>query len=250
MSDASRVALILLLFSLLALPPTAAAADDGSAALASNHETDWQPLFANDSFVGWKTTRGKSPGDGWRLKDGELSIVKPGYYGNALVSMKGYGDFELAFEWEIAERGRNDKPGNSGIKYRVQAFAKRWNGDLGPWWDGCEYQILHSPPKADWKGGTAALYSLYGPQLDNFAAESLPAGHGKGRIVSRGNAVEHWFNDQLVVTAQIGSEDWQERLSGAKQSNYPNYAETNSGRIMFTDHGSTITYRNLRIREF
>jgi len=37
-----------------------------------------------------------------------------------------------------------------------------------------------------------------------------------GRIVVKGDQVEHWMNGELVASVEIGSEDWQERFEKSK----------------------------------
>ena len=52
--------------------------------------------------------RGESGNQGLRMQAG---------LEEDLVSAESYGDFELAFDWKISERG------NTGIKYRIQDFS-------------------------------------------------------------------------------------------------------------------------------
>ena len=73
----------------------------------------------------WQKTNGDPVSGGWILEaNGELHLAGKG--GN-IVTRDVFGDFELWFEFQIAEKG------NSGVKYRVKQFD-------GPWL-GCEYQI-------------------------------------------------------------------------------------------------------------
>ena len=44
-----------------------------------------------------------------------------------------------------------------------------------------------------------------------------------GRIIARGDQVEHWLNGQRVMSITIGSEDWQERFTKSKYRKHESF---------------------------
>ncbi|HZY69059.1 MAG TPA: DUF1080 domain-containing protein, partial [Devosia sp.] len=91
----------------------------------------------------------------------------------------------------------------------------------------------------------ASAYGLYGPAAD----VSLPAGQwNSGRILVDGSHVEHWLNGTKVLEFEIGSADWAERVAGSKFAGWPDFAAAREGHITLQDHGSAVTFRNMRVR--
>jgi hypothetical protein len=71
-----------------------------------------------------------------------------------------------------------------------------------------------------------------------------PAGEwNQARIVVRGARIEHWLNGSLIVTANVGDEEWQKRIAESKFSDAADFGTNRMGRIMLTDHGSDVAYR-------
>ena len=77
-----------------------------------------------------------------------------------------------------------------------------------------------------------------------------PAGQWNAvRVVARGPHVEHWLNGQKVVEYEQGSADWAAKVKASKFKDWPNYGKAMRGRIGLQDHGDTVSFRNIRIRE-
>ncbi|MGC3968177.1 MAG: DUF1080 domain-containing protein [Pirellulales bacterium] len=202
---------------------------------AAAAETPAQP-FDGKTLEGWTTAAGKPVPAGWEIADGVIHLKrgekgKPG--GGNIVTAHDYGDFSLSFDWKIAPKG------NSGIKYRVRNYGKSTLG--------LEYQMYDDGRKLE-KGSTASLYDLYPP---NGAALPNPPGEwNTGRIVVRGNRIEHWLNGKQVVVAYVGSSEWQKRIEASKFNKYDDFAENRVGKLMITDHGSEVWLRNVRFETF
>jgi hypothetical protein len=180
------------------------------------------------------TVDGADVPDNWIRRSGEIHLRKSEERTGHIVTRKEYGDFRLKFEWKIAPGG------NSGIKYRVHRHDDRMLG--------CEYQIYDARgEEVDPRNRTGALYDLYAPPED---AVPLPAGEwNQGVIRVHENQIEHWLNGRLIVSATIGDQEWKDRVAGSKFSDVPQFAEASRGRIMLTDHGSEVWYRNLEFDE-
>lgn len=195
-----------------------------------------QPLFDGKSLQGWTTIEGQPVTQGWEVVDGMIHLKAAHERAGHILSACEYGDFDFRFEWKIAAGG------NSGIKYRVRFYEGYPRG--------CEYQIIddlkYREPLAP-KNSAGALYDLCEPGPQKALR---PAGEfNSARIVVRANHIEHWLNDQLIVTAAVGSDDWTRRVAASKFAELPQFAENQRGRIMLTDHGAEVWFRNIRFEE-
>ena len=90
---------------------------------------------------------------------------------------------------------------------------------------------------------TGALYELYEP---SGAKQLRPVGEfNQSRIVVRGNHIEHWLNGARIVSADVGSREWYQRVAESKFRDVEGFGENRSGLIMLTAHGSEVWYRNI-----
>jgi hypothetical protein len=187
--------------------------------------------FDGKSLAGWTTLDGKPVTQGWEVVDGVIHLKKEGRRAGHIITAQEFGDFQLSFEWKIAERG------NSGIKYRVRNYGGKILG--------CEYQIYDdraAKTRLQSKNSAGAIYDLYEP---NTAKQLKPAGEfNQARIVVKGDRIEHWLNGALIVAAIIGDDEWQRRIAASKFSDVPDFGRNRRGKIMLTDHGSEVWYRN------
>ncbi|HVY51904.1 MAG TPA: DUF1080 domain-containing protein, partial [Devosia sp.] len=91
----------------------------------------------------------------------------------------------------------------------------------------------------------ASNYGLYAPSADF----TRPVGEwNTGRIVVKGNHVEHWLNGTKVLDYEIGSPDWTERVAHSKFAAWPEYGTIATGPIDLQDQGNPVAYRNLMIK--
>jgi len=190
-------------------------------------------VFDGKTLDNWMLENGSPVPSGWEVVDGTIHRSSGTKRIGSIVTRKEYGDFDLSFEWKIAQGG------NSGVKYRVQKYGRRMLG--------CEYQIFdkQKPGAAFGKHSTGSLYGLYEPVLK---AVIEPSGQfNASRIVSHRNRIQHWLNGDLIVSATVGSPDWDARIAESKFSDRHGFARASRGRIMLTDHGSEVWYRNLRL---
>ena len=186
--------------------------------------------FDGKSLSGWTTIDGSPAPKGWEVLDGVIHLNKSEQRTGHIVTAREFGDFVLSFEWKIAPGG------NSGIKYRVRAYGERVIG--------CEYQIYDdaSEKKVEPKNSSGALYDLYEP---NAAKKLNPAGQwNRAKIVVQGNHIEHWLNGEKVVDAMVGDNEWKKRLAESKFNEHEDFSRQPKGKLMLTDHGSEVWYRN------
>ncbi|HJU44334.1 MAG TPA: DUF1080 domain-containing protein [Vicinamibacterales bacterium] len=193
----------------------------------------WKLLFDGKSLAGWRSYQATTPPSGWRAINGEL--VREGDGGD-LMTAEQYGDFDLRFEWKVTENG------NSGVIYRIATTEEF------PWQTGPEYQILHNAGHRDGKNpmtSAASNYAVNPPTRDL----TRPVGEwNEGRIVARGNVIEHWLNGQKLVEYEIGSADWEARVKASKFAKLKDYGRIKRGYIALQDHGNLVYYRNIKIR--
>ncbi len=202
--------------------------------LAAAVAGEFVSLFDGKTFAGWAGQDGAAPGPGWSIVDGELRLDGKG--GN-LLSEKEYSNFDLEWEWQLAEGG------NNGLKYWVTKVG-------GKEWLGIEYQMLDDEKHPDGKNGakrhTASFYDIQAPSVETPL--KAPGEWNHSRVVAKDGKLQHWLNGVLVGEADTASEEWKANLAGSKFKAKEGYAP-GRGRIMLTDHSDKTAYRNLRIRE-
>jgi hypothetical protein len=200
---------------------------------AEEKAAGWKLLFDGKSLAGWRSYKSETPPTGWRADNGVL--IRDGEGGD-LMTAEQYGDFELRFEWKVTANG------NSGVIYRIATTEEF------PWQTGPEYQILHNQGHRDGKApitSAASNYAVNPPTKDL----TRPVGEwNEGRLVARGNHVEHWLNGEKVVEYEIDSPDWLERVKASKFAKLANYGRIKRGYIALQDHGDVVSYRNIKIR--
>ena len=189
-------------------------------------------LFTGEDLTGWTNVKGDAPGEGWKVEDGCIFREK-----NAgdLYAEGQFENFIWEFEFKLAEKG------NSGVKYRS------WNKD--GWGMGCEYQIYDdiNDPKNPPRYQTGALYDVIVPRE---GAPKIKMGEfNKGKIIVLGNHIEHYLNDELVMSVDVGSREWNEGVEKSKFKDVKEFGVTTVGRIFLQDHNCQVWFKNIYITE-
>lgn len=191
-------------------------------------ESGWEDLFASGDFSSWTKVGGDPVSEKWTIQDG--IVHRAGLRPGSIITKNHYKDFDLRFEWKISEAG------NSGIKYRSRDHL------------GMEYQILDDVKHKDGQKPSHRAASLYNMLAAPDNKPIKPVGEwNSGRIVVKGEQVEHWLNGELVVSIEIGSDDWKERFANSKYSKHEGFG-TWTGPIYLQDHADEVWYRNMRIK--
>lgn len=196
----------------------------------------WQLLFDGNSFNGWHSY-GKDSIQGWMIEDGQLTN-DPEVSGGDLTTNNQYSNFELSLDWKIA------KGGNSGIIYRIVENATYES----PHETGPEYQLIDNsgyPQELQPGQLTAANYDMHPPAKDAFTGADI---YQRTRILVQDSLVEHWLNDELIVSYIQWSEDWQNRLALSKWVDYPGYGTARTGLVGLQDHGDRIWFKNIKLK--
>jgi hypothetical protein len=190
----------------------------------------WRLLFDGVSTNGWRGYKQTDVPAGWKATGGAL--VRAEKAGD-LITTEQFGDFELVFDWKVSHGG------NSGVFYRATEDVERI------WENAPEYEIRDSAFWTDNPYTNAANYALHTPTKD----AARPVGYwNRGRIVVRGNAVEHWLNGEKVVSYELHSEDWKKRLSESHVKNWKGYGQAKRGHIGLQDYNDLLWFRNIKVR--
>jgi len=200
-------------------------------------------LFAGSLFAGepgaltlkdFTNASGGAPGVGWSEENGVIALSGKG--AGILLSKEEYTDFELEWEWKLAEGG------NNGVKYWVTRIG-------GKEWLGIEYQMIDDGRHPDGlRGGSHATASIY--DLKAAAKDKVlkPVGEwNSSRVVAKNGVIEHYLNGRLVSTVDTKSEEWKECVAKSKFRSKVGFAPGH-GKIMLTEHGNPTWFRNIRIR--
>jgi hypothetical protein len=200
---------------------------------AEERTAGWVLLFDGASVDGWRGYMREDLPAGWQAVNGELT--RTARAGDIITTAK-YRSFELVFEFNVVQGG------NSGIFYRAI------EGPRYIYYAAPEYQILDDAVHRDGQSeltSTGANYAVHPAPR----GVTRPAGEwNSGRIVVNGNLVEHWLNGQKIISYELGSADWKERVAKSKFHEFPEYGAATEGHIGIQDHGSRVAYRNIKLR--
>ncbi len=196
----------------------------------------WRLLFDGKTLEGWRGYRTESPPPGWSVDDGAI-VVRAGGAGGDLMSNDAYDDFELDFEWSVAERA------NSGVLYRVTEEGEQ------SYHSGPEFQVLDDHGHAlapDDPHSAGALYDLARPQQKVLRTAGA---WNQGRVRVEGWRIEHWLNGFQVLELDLAGDAGRRALKASKFTAWPAFAIARRGHVVLQDHGDEVRYRSIRIRE-
>jgi hypothetical protein len=215
----------------------------------------WRLLWDGVSTDGWRGARlDHFPEGGWQIEEGVLTVLESGggesENGGDIVTIDKFSNFELELEFMLTEGA------NSGIKYFVDPDLNKGTGSA----IGLEYQLLDdriNPDAKEGVEGNRTLSSLY----DMIPAYNLSEGNSskrfygigrwnKARIVVKGNHIEHWLNNIKVVEYERSTQIYRALVAKSKYKVWPDFGESPAGHILLQDHGNTVRFRSIKIREF
>jgi hypothetical protein len=207
----------------------------------------WALLWDGKTTAGWRGAKLDSfPPKGWTIRDGVLTVAETGggeaAAGGDIVTEKPYTNFELVVEFNITVGA------NSGIKYFVDTTLNQGAGSS----IGCEYQILDDAVHPDAKLGVngnrklAGLYDLIPPANIRFNGIGE---WNRATVIVKGSHVEHWLNGFKTVEYERATQMWRALVDHSKYTAWPKFGEAPKGHILLQDHGNTVSFRSIKIRE-
>lgn len=199
-------------------------------------------LFNGQDLDGWTDETGSAP-KGWTVKNGVLCLTDP-QNGGDLLTRDAFDNFVFSFEWRFGLGC------NSGVKYKIERPNEKG-------WLGLEYQIQDDANVEDGKipkRRIASLFDMFEAETSSKASdypsptEKSPSGNFRsGKIVVKGNRVEHWIDGECVLTFEIGSDEWNEAKDNSKFKNQKKFGLVESSPLLLQCHGHPIEFRNLRL---
>jgi len=194
------------------------ASADPNRATAREGKAGFKTLFDGSGLEGWEQK------GNWVVEDGAVFRARRGG-GITYKAMKVPNDFELCFDWKVAQGS------NSGVYYRPGQY---------------EYQILDNkrhPNGRNPRTTAASLYFCVAPSQD---ATRPPGKWNTGRVICKGTVIQHWLNGKKVVDIDYSDPKWAAnvellRLRGADLSARGAY-------VHLQDHGDPVWYRSIRLR--
>ena len=154
---------------------------------------------------------------GWRAENGLLIFNG---VGRNICTAKDYGDFEMYVDWKITPHG------DSGIYLRGSPQVQIWDPFTKPTLYGSEV-------------GSGGLYNNYIHPSKPTKVADKPIGQWNSYYIKMvGERVTVKFNGELVVDNVVMDNIW--------EHGKPIFS---TGQIQLQDHGSTLWFKNIYIRE-
>ncbi len=226
---------------IFAFMSTSLLADDSAPNTLSSEEraAGWKLLFDGKDASQWRGYKMDQLPSNWAAKDGALERVSP--EGQDIITREQFESFELSLDWKIS------KGANSGVMFKVQESAPN-SYETGP-----EAQIIdnasQASPHAQMSGW---MYGLYAANVDT----TKPIGEWNHMVIKCQKTpagtyqCEHWLNGTKLVSYEIGSSEWNDKVAKSKFSKWPGFGKADKGHICLQNHeGELVAFRNIKIRE-
>ena len=205
-------------------------------------------LFNGKDLSGWRSPLKQTPPEqGWEVVEGTLHVSDSASGGKStdLLTVKQYKAFEFNFDFKITEGA------NSGVKYFVTESPEPQHAVLG-----LEFQVLDDQRHPDAKMGTegnrtlGSLYDLIPSDKVEPRFQKKIGEWNQGKIVVfPNNLVQHWLNGFKVVEYVRGSNIFKVLVANSKYTKIPKFGMGEQGPLLLQDHGNSVFYKNLKIRE-
>jgi hypothetical protein len=217
----------------------------------------WHLLWDGQTTTGWRSPKSDSfPEKSWLITNGELSVVSSGnaeaQAGGDIITTKRYANFDLQADFKTTYGC------NSGIKIFVQPNISPVNPKTGEKTAvgsaiGMEYQILdddHHPDAKLGHDGDRRLGALYDLIPVQYTKHVNPIGEWNHAFIrSQGHHVEFWLNGFKLLELERGSPEFRAAVAASKFKNIPDFGEWPDGHILLQEHGSTVYFRNVKLRD-
>lgn len=214
---------------------------------AQEKEEGWVLLFNGDNFSGWRQCNGTDMPKNWAIEDDAMKVFTgegkepgSGANGDILFGDQMFTNFELSIDWKAS------KMANSGIFFNIREVPGKPIYYAAP-----EVQVLDNINATDNKIDSHLAGSLY----DMIAADPntvKPSGKWNTIVIRvEDGKVTHTQNGVKVVEYALWTPAWDELVANSKFKSFPGFTEgiSKEGFIGLQDHGYTVWFRNIKIRE-
>ena len=214
---------------------------------AKEKNEGWVLLFNGKDFNGWRQCNGTAMPKNWVIEDNAMKVFtgegkQPGQGadGDIVYGGKKFKNFEVSIDWKAG------KMANSGIFYNVREVPGQPIYYASP-----EVQVLDNVDATDNKVASHLAGSLY----DILPADPKtvrPAGEWNTIVISVNNGkVAHIQNGVKVIEYELWTPAWDKMVENSKFKSFPGFKEgiSKEGFIGLQDHGYTVWFRNIKIRE-
>lgn len=197
-------------------------------AVTAAHGADEKILFGGGRLDDWTNVSGREPGTGWVVQAGALVLQKP--RAGDIWTKERFGDFVLELDFKTT--------GNSGIFIRTDKPRDCVQ-------TGIEIQVIPPEGKQD-RHSVGAIYDLVAPSKTNAKKDDWNA----VKITAKGPKITVEINGEKVNSIDL--DQWTKpglNPDGSKNKFKAALKDfKREGHIGFQDHGSVVSYRNVRIR--
>jgi hypothetical protein len=214
---------------------------------AKEKSEGWVLLFNGKDFNGWRQCNGTAMPKNWVIEENAMKVYtgegkQPGQGadGDIVYGGKKFKNFEVSIDWKAS------KMANSGIFYNVREVPGQPIYYASP-----EVQILDNVDASDNKVASHLAGSLY-DILPADPKSVRPAGEWNTIVISVNNGkVVHIQNGVKVVEYELWTPAWDKMVENSKFKTFPGFTEgiSKEGFIGLQDHGYTVWFRNIKIRE-
>lgn len=180
----------------------------------------WRLLFDGESLSDWRGYRLNKVPANWTVADDW--VTNSG--GPGLVTEEDFKDFELQFDWKVAEGGT------------AEAYLRVDEDGPGPEETGLLVELSGGTAMGG-NGGLTKPWREITPQQGLWY---------RAKITIYGNQVEHWINGDRVLSCLVDSPEWRAAVAASRFKGFRDYGKLRSGRIVLTGRGAS--FRNIKIR--
>ncbi|WP_374758093.1 3-keto-disaccharide hydrolase [Fibrella forsythiae] len=218
---------------------------------AQEKKEGWKLLFNGQNTAGWHKygAPGTKVGSSWQIDQGALHLNVPTRAGNKapdggdlVTDAPISGDFEFKAEWKV------DKFTNSGIFFFVQEQPQFKNVyDTGLELQIEDDAILAGVGEDKQQGHRAG--DFFNLAVARVREVEPVGGWNKVHFILKKNRLTVSLNGYSIQEHELTSADWKKLVAASKLKDSPMSKGKFSGRIGLQDWGSSVWFRNIKIRQ-
>jgi len=208
-----------------------------------NAQKGFKPIFDGKTTTGWHTYGKTSASAGWKVEDGVLHFdpeaAKNGQGGD-LVTDAEYENFHLKMDWKVAPNA------NSGIIFYVNDNPKKYKNTYET---GLEMQVLDNEGHPDGKITKHRAGDLY-DLIQSKSEPVKPAGEwNTAEVICKNGKLTFVLNGVIIVETVLWDDNFKALAALSKFAAWPGFGTFKKGHIALQDHGDSVWYRNISIKE-